>query len=104
MNAVLCCVVIIYILIYVCMYVCINTYTHEETIVLWYKIYSFSLEGKSEKRLLYFALSASIVVVCFLNGGGDVSTVVEIIIVIYTKNEMENGKLKKNGCKDTTKK
>jgi len=30
-----------------------------------------------------------------LNGGGDVSTVVEIIIVIYTKNEMENGKLKK---------
>jgi len=30
-----------------------------------------------------------------LNGGGDVSTVVEIIIVIYTKNEMENEKLKK---------
>jgi len=30
-----------------------------------------------------------------LNGGGDVSTVVEIIIVIYTKNEMENGKLKR---------
>ena len=76
---------------YVCMYICINTYTHEETIVLWYKIYSFSLEGKSEKRLLYFALSASIVVVCFLNGGGDVSTVVEIIIVIYEK---WNGKRK----------